>query len=266
MKPFNLLIFSLFLFSGCVPLNEVDTTPPPAPQGIKTISLDNAIEISWLPSQAGDVTGYNVWRSPSPNGRFVILGSVHNSPFVDYGALNGLTYYYAISAYDAGGNESPLSNEIVYDTPRPEGYNVQLLDAATSPGVSGYSFSGAITRFDDNSADLYFENIKGWLGLNVWTDTDIQDMGYTASLDEITSAPGSGWSPTKSAEAIAGHTYVVWTWDNHYAKIRITNVTLSSVTFDWAFQTAVGNPELKPAPDAGRARAPIRKPVALARD
>lgn len=239
-------VFSLLLF-GCS--NEIDTTPPKPPQGITTISLDNAIEIRWLPSQDDDVKGYNVWVSSSYNGKYLLIGSTSYTYFIDYGALNGNTYYYAVSAFDFNNNESALSKDSVYDTPRPEGYDVIIYDYYDYPKVSGYSFSQyRVVKYNDDYSDFYFSaNEFGKKCLLVWPDTDIQDMGYTKSLDDISSAPNDGWSPSGSAEAIVGHTYVIWTVDNHYAKIRITAVGSNYIRFDWAYQTAVGNPELKVA-------------------
>jgi hypothetical protein len=76
----------------------------------------------------------------------------------------------------------------------------------------------------------------------------IQDMGYTESIFDITYAPLTGWSVFSYVEAIAGHTYVIKTVDNHYSMIRITDfnsVPARSMTFDWAYQIVPGNRELK---------------------
>ncbi|MCK7520207.1 MAG: hypothetical protein MZV64_22200 [Ignavibacteriales bacterium] len=71
-----------------------------------------------------------------------------------------------------------------------------------------------------DDADFFFENYQGTFYLDVWDDTDIQDMGPTNDIYDIPFAPTSGWSTTKDAIAIVGHTYVIWTWDNHFAKIQ----------------------------------------------
>lgn len=240
--------FALFV-SGCDNFAEVDRTPPAAPRGIRTVSLDNAVEITWLPNTEPDVAGYKIWTSDRYDGRYQLIGDTHDTRFVDRGARNGTTYYYALSAYDVNGNESDLSEEEVYDTPRPEGYDVRLSNYRTAPTLAGYDFSTySIGRYDDEFTDLFYENFNGRYYLNVWNDTDIQDMGYTRNLDEISVAPTQGWSPSKSAEAIVGHTYVIWTWDDHYAKVRVREVNASQVVFDWAYQTAKGNPELKRVP------------------
>ena len=41
--------------------------------------------------------------------------------YVDDDVRNGSTYFYAVSAYDYDANESELTPEQVYDTPRPSG-------------------------------------------------------------------------------------------------------------------------------------------------
>ncbi len=245
MKPLMLLLTASVLMLGCKDELEIDTTPPPPPQGIRTISLDNAVEIQWLPSQADDVKGYKVWVNNTYDGRYRFIASTADTKLLDYGAVNGTTYYYALSAYDFHNNESALSKDVVYDTPRPEGFGVALVDTSTSRNLSGYGFAQySVLNCYDIGTDVFFVNKNGRLILQVWSDTDIQDMGFTSSLDEISSSPNEGWAPSKSAEAIPGHTYVIWTVDNHFAKVRIKETGSARVVFDWSYQTAIGNPEL----------------------
>jgi hypothetical protein len=238
----GLVLFSLI---GCINENAVDTSAPLPPQGIVTVSLDQAIELTWYPSQDRDVAGYKVWVSNAYDGTYESIGRTAQTRFVDDGAVNGVTYYYAVSAYDNTGNESALSKDVIYDTPRPEGAGVVLADYFVTPALAGYDFSSfLVTRYNDVNSDVFFENANSLFFLNVRTDSDIQDMGYTATLDDISQAPAFGWAPSGTAEAIPGHTYVIWTWDDHYAKIRVREVGAGGVKFDWAYQTAATNPEL----------------------
>jgi len=255
-----LVVLGACLIIGCEPV-EVDRTPPAAPRGVRTVSLDDAIEIQWLENTEADVEGYNVWRSSRYEGPYTLRGSTSDITFIDNSANNGVTYYYALSAYDFEGNESALTKDVIYDTPRPEGYAVLLYDFQTSPSVAGYDFSTySVGPYNDSFTDVFFENFSGRHYLDVWNDTDIQDMGYTKDLDEISVAPVSGWAPSKSAEAIVGHTYVVCTEDDHYAKIRVKEVTNARVVFDWAYQTAQGNPELKRDNSKKKGRGPLTRP------
>jgi hypothetical protein len=245
MKALGVVLVAVMM-SGCHENLFVDTTPPRPPEGIQAVALDNAVELSWLPNPEPDVAGYKVWLSDRYDGRYERIGSTGSVGFVDYAAGNGVRVYYAVTAFDYEGNESDLSKDVVYATPRPEGYGTKLNSYRTSPSSAGYDFSTySIGNYDDDFTDVFFESANDRYYLDVWNDTDIQDMGYTQSLYEIAIAPDGGWSPSKSVEAIPGHTYVVWTWDDHYAKVRVREVTTSRVTFDWAYQLVKSNPELK---------------------
>lgn len=266
MKSLLAILLGGLLFAGCEPINEVDQTPPAAPRGIRTVSLDNSIEISWLANTEPDVAGYKIWVSDRYDGRYGLIGRTTAIRFVDRDAKNGVTYYYALSAYDVDGNESELSTSMVYDTPRPEGFGVRLSNYRVAPASSGYDFSMySVVRYDHEFTDIFFENFNGRFYFNVWNDTDIQGMGYTKNLDEISVAPTQGWAPSKSAEAVVGHTYVIWTWDDRYAKVRVKEVGTAQVVFDWAYQTAKGNPELKRLPADGKRSLQMRDAAVLRR-
>jgi hypothetical protein len=233
----------------------VDTVPPFEPRGIATQTGDGFIRVSWLSNQEPDVIGYRIYVSPLYDGTYTLVGESSGLAFVDYGATNGITTYYAVTAVDASGNESALSRDVAYDTPRPEGTGVAVPNYLLDPSRAGYDFSTySIGPYTDEFTDIFYEYSDGTAYLDVWSDTEIQDVGYTSSIDEIPYAPLAGWSPTGDVRLILGHTYVVRTWDNHFAKVRIRSIATDRVTFDWAYQLQMGNPRLKqPA-----ARGPLR--------
>ena len=225
---------------------EADTTPPAAPQGIAAFAGDNRIDLAWYPSQAEDVAGYNIFVSGTFNGKYSRIATTTGTNYIDRGALNGSTYFYAVSAYDHSGNESRLSAVNVHATPRPEGSQMSIKEYHAYPNVAGYDFSSnSLGQYNDQYTDCFFEYSSGTYYLDVWNDSNIQDMGYTSSLDEIGKAPLAGWSPSKDVRLIIGHTYVLETWDHHFAKVRITAMEPTQVTFDWAYQLQEGNPFLK---------------------
>lgn len=245
-----ILLITIFSFSACEFDDYVyypDYTPPAIPTGIVVLNGDNRVDIYWNSNRDNDLAGYNVYYSYSYNGKYTLIGSTRTNYFVDNGASNGVTYYYAVTAYDYSGNESELSFDVVYATPRPEGFNQSMFDYRRFPNNSGYSFSNyTVVPYDNINADFFFENYNGTFYLNVWDDTDIRNMGYTSDIYDIPFAPTSGWSTTKDEIAKVGHTYVIWTWDNHFAKIRIKQITNDRVVFDWAYQIVEGNTMLKP--------------------
>lgn len=252
-------IITLFSLSGCDMHNNFGASniAPDPPTGVYSINGDNRVDIFWNASRDRNVAGYNVYYSNSYDGKYTRIGTTVSDYYTDFGAKNGRTYYYAVASYDYDGNESDLSQENVYNTPRPEGMNQVIFDYKKFPNNSGYDFSNySVTNYQDKNTDFFFENSNGIFYLVVWDDTDIQDLGKTTDIYDISEAPLKGWSPTKDTTAVLGHTYVIWTWDNHYAKIRVKNITNERVTFDWAYQTVEGNQALK------RGAVPVeRKPL-----
>ena len=223
-----------------------DFDPPSIPKNVVMLNGDNIVDLYWRANSESDLAGYNIYVSDSYDGRYLNIGSSTTNRFTDYDAVNGETYYYAVTAYDFNGNESELSFDVIYATPRPEGFNQSIFDYLEFPNNSGYSFSKySVLPYNDLNTDFFFENYEGNFYLDVWDDTDIQDMGSTSNIYDVEFAPESGWSPTKDVPAIAGHTYVVWTWNNHYAKIRVSSITNERIVFDWAYQIVEGEPLLK---------------------
>ena len=249
-------VLFLFYLTGCE-VNEpdyiIDNIPPAIPTGVKVLVGDNRIDLYWIDNRDPDLAGYNIYFSYSYDGEYQIIGSSPYNYFIDDEAVNGNKYYYAITAYDYNGNESELSLDVVYATSRPEGFNQSIFDYRRFPNNSGYSFAlYSVVAYNSLDADFFFENFEGSFYLDVWDDTDIQDMGPTNDIYDIPFAPASGWSTTKDVIAKIGHTYVIWTWDNHYAKIRISNITNERVVFDWAYQLVEGERQLKPSVQGNR--------------
>jgi hypothetical protein len=229
--------------------DNIDNTPPSPPTGLVITNGDNQVTISWNPNSERDVAGYNVYYSYDYYSKYSLIGSTKTNSYTDYGARNGSTYYYAVTAYDINGNESELSKQNISATPRPEGFSENIFDYHNYPSTSGFAFaSGSVVPYNDQTSDFYYDYDNGTPYLDVLTDSDIQDMGRTNDIYDIPYAPTSGWSSTKDAVAIVGHTYVIWTWKNTYAKIRISQITSDRIVFDWAYQTVKGNTQLKIVP------------------
>jgi hypothetical protein len=242
-----LILTSLLILAGCC-FEGADHEPPAVPRGVHSITGDGEVLLIWYENTEPDLAGYRIYRSLTPSGYYYEIGETNLDYFLDFGLQNGVTYFYAISAFDCDGNESDLSYDIIYDTPRPEGFDEELYDYTDYPDYAGWNFSSySIVAFNHPACDFYYgydeynEAFYFYVGRPGGL---IQDFGYTESLDDITYAPDDGWSMTGIVEAIYGHTYIMNTWDNHYAKFRVTGFGAGYVVFDWAYQIDPGNPEL----------------------
>jgi len=251
----------ILIFISCekkVYVVEPDNTPPSSPKGVYSVTGDQTVYIYWEANDERDFDYYRIYRSLNPSGRFDFLDWTDSTYYFDHNLSNGTTYYYVITAVDFSDNESGNSAK-VQDTPRPEGHNYTIFYMQAYPNVSGFSFDNrTVVRWDNSICDIYLDKPSTILYINttkrngVWND--IQDMGFTKDLNEITFAPDTGWSELGYVEVIPGHTYVIWTWDYHYAKLRVTYVPDSHdyMQFEWAYQTAPNNQELKPVPKKPR--------------
>src|SRR5512143_2276068 len=106
---YTLAVVMAIAMNGCLDaLVEVDVTPPSAPRGIATATGDDYVEIDWLANPEPDVAGYHVLVAGSYDGPYDLIGTTQSTSFIDRGARNGNTYYYALIAFDEAGNESAL--------------------------------------------------------------------------------------------------------------------------------------------------------------
>ena len=232
--------------------DEKDREPPAVPRGVRTITGDGYVIVEWYPNGEFDLDGYTVWRSED-NNDFVSIAelSVDSTVYTDRNVRNGRTYYYAVSAIDNDGNQSELSPENAWDTPRPEGRNIVLDDYDLEPDRSGFDFSnprrGAIP-WDDRSTDIYFGLDKAVLVRYLYSDNDtvMQDLGYHENFDGVDVVPEYGYTPL-FVELVEGHIYAIYTPDGNFAKIHVRKLTNDDVEFDWAYQTDPENIQLAPA-------------------
>jgi uncharacterized protein (DUF1800 family)/fibronectin type 3 domain-containing protein len=92
------------------PVSATPIAPPLAPADLAAVAGDRLVTLSWSPS--AEAASYNVYRATSSNrqGSTPIAQGISGPPFVDSSVVNGPTYYYKVTALNAGGS-SPRSNE-----------------------------------------------------------------------------------------------------------------------------------------------------------
>ena len=232
--------------------DDRDNEPPAVPRGVRTITGDEQVVIEWYPNGEYDLAGYEVWRGRDGT-NFDSLADVSENVtrYIDTTVRNGETYYYAVSAYDIEGNESELSPENAWDTPRPEGRNITLDDYNIFPERSGFDFSrpekGSLS-WDNPATDIYFglDTEVGVTYLYSDNETFMQDLGYHEHFDTVDVVPDMGYT-TLFVELIEGHVYAINTPDNNYAKIHVRELYDDAVVFDWAYQTDPENVQLAPS-------------------
>ena len=251
------LVLGTLLIAGCRDDTVAPRPAPAAPRGLHSVTGDHEVFLSWLSNTERNITGYRVYVGDCGGTTcpYDPIGATTSTSFTATGLTDGQTRYFAVSAVNADGRESDLSYDVIFDTPRPEGTGLTLTNYLSDSLHAGYDFSDYTVRSYTSTLTDIFYGTSGSTALMIapFSDTEIQDAGYATSLDGVDFAPTAGGSPSGTVELIAGHCYVVWTHDDHYAKFRVVSLTSSRVVVDWAYQVAAGNRELRaqPEPQAG---------------
>lgn len=124
-----LAVFAFGLVTGCSNDDDspaapaVDTAPPAIPDGIAAwaqVGSQSEIHLVWDTNVTdSDLAGYVLYRSEAAETgyRAVNNGLVNTNEFTDSDLIPGHTYYYKVSARDASGNESGLSQWVAIEFP-----------------------------------------------------------------------------------------------------------------------------------------------------
>lgn len=99
------------------------------------------VQLTWNAIQNEGVVGYNVFYG-TQSGVYSSIqscGDVNN--FLVLGLNPGQVYYFAVVAYDDYGNQSPFSNEAVYQAAAPPGLQAQAQNSTAAIGAVNVSWT-----------------------------------------------------------------------------------------------------------------------------
>jgi hypothetical protein len=75
--------------------------------------------LAWVASADANIIGYRIYRGAASRAYTDVLDVGNVTKATLSGLMEGATYYFAVTAYDSSGLESPASNEASYEVPRP---------------------------------------------------------------------------------------------------------------------------------------------------
>jgi fibronectin type 3 domain-containing protein len=183
--------------SAPVSARPVPPAPSAAPGSLTTTPLQATnIALSW--SAVSGAIGYVIQRATTVAGPYGLLGSITELTYTDYGVSSNGTYYYKLSAVNAGGT----STEAITTT-RPaapaslvaNAGNAQVrLTWASSVGATGYIITRGTANGDETNTVA-----TGVTSTN-YTDTNVVNgTTYYYFVAAIGTAANSGNSPEASA-------------------------------------------------------------------
>jgi predicted small lipoprotein YifL len=100
--------------SDMVEILAKDTFSPAVPSGLVSIAAEDFISISWDANLEEDLAGYRVWRRTEGEDEYILLTPqpIQENALNDINVAKNKRYYYAVSAQDKSGNESPKSESV----------------------------------------------------------------------------------------------------------------------------------------------------------
>ena len=133
-----------------------DTTPPVAPSGLTASASNGSVALNWNDNGEGDLAGvpYTVKRGATAGGPYTTIASVSASAHTDGTVVNGVTYYYVVTATDGDGNESPPSTEAVATPQAPPPPDTTPPVAPSGLTASASNGSVALNWNDNGEGDL----------------------------------------------------------------------------------------------------------------
>lgn len=185
------------------PSNEVsvtipDMTAPAAPTGLTAEVVGGDIVLGWDDNTEGDLDHYVIYRGTDPNPDQAHDTST-TSDYTDASVVEGVTYYYRVTAVDDAGNESDYSGEVSevgpdvtaptitnFSVSNPSGQDVEVsFDSDEALAVIEVAITGAET------ATLTEEDFTESAGTYAATYNGSSDGTYTATLNVAEDAAGN---------------------------------------------------------------------------
>jgi cellulose 1,4-beta-cellobiosidase len=157
------------------------SSPPPAPTGLTATAGNAQVSLSWTASSGA--TSYNVKRSTTNGGPYsTIATGVTATSYLNTGLTNGTTYYYVVSASNAGG-ESLNSNQ-ASATPTSGG-------GGTAPTLSGMSPATAI-QGASFALTINGSNLSGATSVDFGPPNNITVSNITSTASQVNCAVSIG--------------------------------------------------------------------------
>jgi fibronectin type 3 domain-containing protein len=76
-----------------------------------------SVTLAWDPNEEPDVTGYKIYYGKTSGTYESVIDAGNQTTYTIPGFLEGVDYYFTVTAYNAYGLESDFSDEVTYPEP-----------------------------------------------------------------------------------------------------------------------------------------------------
>ncbi|MBK1876516.1 DUF7594 domain-containing protein [Pelagicoccus mobilis] len=192
-----------------------DTTPPAMPTGPTAVGGVVSIALDWADNTEDDFVSYTVYRSTTA-GSFgpALTSGLVASTYTDNTSVDGITYYYAVTAFDDSGNESELSSEVSASLDNQAATILTHPQSLEAPATSNVTLTVVATG---NPAPTYQwkkgdANIEGETGSRLTIDSVGEDDAgiYTVVVTNTTSVVNTVTSNAATLTVTPASAYETW--------------------------------------------------------
>ena len=189
---------------------NADTGPPAAPAFLQAEDLPDGVKLlDWIPSDARDVTFYNLWRAVAPfvatSEATLVRGAITELTASDTPPAEG-TFHYGVTAVDAAANESGLSPlvqvsvdltpptaDLSFNPPGPVGPGTVDVTLVVSEPTDGVPFLGITPQGGTPTTLELSGGPLSWNGsFDVVLDTPSGTAGASFSARDLAGVRGTG--------------------------------------------------------------------------
>ncbi len=101
-----------------------------------------AVAVTWTSVTAPDLAGYKVYRAKAPEGTYAAVATLGKvTSWTDTGLIDGVSYNYAVTAFDSSNNESAMSAGMAGASTSAPATNLSARTAPYATGVVGLVWS-----------------------------------------------------------------------------------------------------------------------------
>lgn len=158
-------------------------TPPEMPEGLTPNLSNGQVSLDWSDDPEADLAGYFIYRATDPAGPFVRLNSVPvpQSTFTTNGLVEGVTYYFRVTAVDTAGNESAPSATVVVVVPLPALSINSITVTEGNGGTVSANFTVTLSPASSQTVSVNYSILNG---------TAAAGSDFTSASGTLTFTPG----------------------------------------------------------------------------
>jgi hypothetical protein len=204
--------------------------------------------LTWDPNSESTLKGYKIYYGSTSSGSYTSSVDVGNKTTYTVSNLDSSkTYYFAATAYDAGGNESGYSNEVKYTNRAPVASNGTLSVAAgasatgtlkaTDADADALNYSivsngtkGSVTISNASTGAFTYKANAGTSGTDTFTFR-ASDGKTSSNTATVTVTISGGGSTTNSAPVASNGTLSVTAGSSASGTLKATDANGDALTY-----------------------------------